>query len=209
MGAILAQKDEKGREKVICYASRATKEREAQLGSTMGELCAVVLGILHYELYLRGQRFMVYTDHATLAWLRSARQLTGKLYRWQVILEQFDFEVLYKPGTNHQNTDALSRMPQSGGPDALEDAGDLPGFMQQEEEVVQMRRSFFMRGVERLRLATTSCRDPADPLPIEQIPYVIDRIRLDDEVGRQWGRDLAVIEFPEQACLVTDEELSF
>ena len=150
---------------------------------------------------------MVHTDHAALAWLRSAKQLTGKLYRWQVILEQFDFEVEYRAGKNHKNVDALSRMPHPGGPDALEEAEEMPEMMVAEGEAAVGSTAWrFARGVKGLQQQEG---EMAERLSSQDIPRIIESLRRSDEEGRRWSRHFAVVEFPQQACLVTDEELSF
>ena len=37
--------------------------------------------------------------------------LSGQYARWAMILQEFDFDVLHRPGKQHQNADALSRLP--------------------------------------------------------------------------------------------------
>ena len=35
----------------------------------------------------------------------------GRLARWSLKLQQYDFEIHYRPGVNHGNADGLSRRP--------------------------------------------------------------------------------------------------
>ncbi|CAI7792036.1 unnamed protein product, partial [Closterium sp. NIES-54] len=112
LGAILAQKDEKGAERVVAYASRTTRGAEKNLSSTHGECLAVVWAIKHFRPYLYGSRFLLQTDHQALQWLMTAKDLTGKLARWSLLLQEYDFTVSYRPGETHRNVDALSRMHQ-------------------------------------------------------------------------------------------------
>ena len=51
------------------------------------------------------------TDHRSLNWLKSFKEPEGQLARWLQVLEQYDFEVLHRPGAKHLNADALSREP--------------------------------------------------------------------------------------------------
>ncbi len=62
-------------------------------------------------MYIRGKRFQVRTDHQALPWLKNFREPEGQLARWQETLADFDFDVLYRPGTQHVNADAMSRIP--------------------------------------------------------------------------------------------------
>jgi hypothetical protein len=39
------------------------------------------------------------------------RQLTSKLARWALILQEYEFKVIHRPGITHQNADTMSRRP--------------------------------------------------------------------------------------------------
>jgi hypothetical protein len=114
LGAVLAQVDEEGREHVICYASRSTRGPETHLAPTHGECLALVWGVQHFDPYLRLVPFTVQTDHNALTWLMTSQNLTGKLARWSLILQEYNFTVEHRPGRVHNNVDALSRMPRVG-----------------------------------------------------------------------------------------------
>ena len=49
---------------------------------------------------------------------------TGKLARWALQLQQYDFDIIHQPGKSHRNADALSRLPY---PQVQLAAIDLPG----------------------------------------------------------------------------------
>ena len=44
---------------------------------------------------------MVETDHKALSFLISARTLTGHLVWWALLLQEFDFTIKYRPGSNN------------------------------------------------------------------------------------------------------------
>ena len=54
------------------------------------------------------QRFVVHTDHASLHWLLTIDDPSGRLMRWRLRLAEFDFEVKYKKGKENAQADALS-----------------------------------------------------------------------------------------------------
>ena len=35
--------------------------------------------------------------------------MTGKLTRWSIFLQEYDFDVVYRKGSEHANVDAISR----------------------------------------------------------------------------------------------------
>ncbi|CAG8722478.1 8762_t:CDS:1, partial [Scutellospora calospora] len=46
-----------------------------------------------------------------LSWLFNKAMLKGRLMRWVLALQSFDFRVQYKPGREHGNADRMSRLP--------------------------------------------------------------------------------------------------
>ena len=111
IGAILGQCDEEGKEYVVAYASRSNNKAESNYSSYEGECLAVVWAVIHFRPYLYGTKFTLYTDHQPLKWLMTNDKLTGKLARWALILQEYEFEVIHRPGITHQNADTMSRRP--------------------------------------------------------------------------------------------------
>ena len=58
---------------------------------------------------LFGTKFEVITDHSALVWLMNLKDPNGRLARWAIYLQSYDFEIIHRKGTNHTNVDALSR----------------------------------------------------------------------------------------------------
>ena len=110
LGAILAQQQE-GKECIICCASRTLSKSEQNYSATKKECLAVVWGIKNFRNYLIANHFKVYTDHYSLQWLLSMKHESALLHRWAAQLEDYDFEVLHRPGKNQGHVDALSRLP--------------------------------------------------------------------------------------------------
>lgn len=76
---------------------------------TRRELLAVVDSVKSFRHYLYGRRFLIRTDHVSLKWLMSFRDLEGQLARWLERLQQYDFEIQHRKGEVHKNADGLSR----------------------------------------------------------------------------------------------------
>ena len=111
IGAILSQSQPDGTERVIAYASRALTRQERRYCVTRRELLAAVEFTHHFRCYLIGRKFTLRTDHASLTWLQNFREPEGQLARWLERLQEYDFELVHRPGRQHSNADALSRMP--------------------------------------------------------------------------------------------------
>ncbi|CAB4425379.1 unnamed protein product [Rhizophagus irregularis] len=109
--AILEQLDENNREIVISYASRSLVNAEKNYPITELECLAVFWGIKYFHKYLFGRKFKVITDHAALKGFMSTSKVPkGKRGRWMMELQQYDFEIVHKPGKENKNADAMSRL---------------------------------------------------------------------------------------------------
>ncbi|CAB4424285.1 unnamed protein product [Rhizophagus irregularis] len=110
LGAILSQKDDDKKERVIAYASRTLNKHEQNYSVTELERLAVIWAIKHFHHYLHGQRFTVVTDHAALRYLMNMSNPVGKLRRWLMTFNGYDLEIINCPGKQHTNVDTLSRI---------------------------------------------------------------------------------------------------
>ncbi|KAJ8569039.1 hypothetical protein ON010_g6222 [Phytophthora cinnamomi] len=95
----------------VAYARKVTSTTEANYGITELECLAVVWSIKMFRPYLYGRHFTILTDHSALKWLMTSPKLTGKLHRWALTSQAFDFDVQYRPGSTNVVADALSRAP--------------------------------------------------------------------------------------------------
>jgi hypothetical protein len=112
IGAVLAQKYEDG-EHVIAYASKLLKNAQINYGITEKECLAVVWSVNFFRVYLHGPKFEVVTDHSALKWLLDQKEATGRLGRWILSLQDFDYTIRFRKGSEHVNADVLSRPPIS------------------------------------------------------------------------------------------------
>ena len=110
LGAVLTQKDQFGIEYAIAYASRSLTEREKNYSTTEKEALAVMYAVNQFRVYLLGSNFLLVTDHSALRWLHSLEP-EGRSGRWVMDLQEFSFDIIHRPGTNHTNADSLSRLP--------------------------------------------------------------------------------------------------
>ena len=91
-----------------CLNKRLFKYIDYSVGEL--EALAVITGVKYFHHYLVGRRFTIYTDNTSVSWLLSLKEPTGRLARWLMTLQSYDFELVYKPGRTHGNADAVSRI---------------------------------------------------------------------------------------------------
>lgn len=108
LGAVLSQPHPDG-ERVICYLSRSLTRQERNYSTTERECLAVVWALEKLRPYIEGIHCSVITDHYSLVWLQNQRNLTGRLARWLLRLQQFDFHLIHRKGKENIVPDALSR----------------------------------------------------------------------------------------------------
>lgn len=107
IGAVLSQ-GSIGKDRPIAYASRTLNKTEERYSTIEKELLAIVWALKEFRHYLYGRKFKLYTDHQPLTY--SLTNANNKIIRWRLALEEFDYEIIYKPGKQNVVADALSRI---------------------------------------------------------------------------------------------------
>ena len=108
LGALLAQLFEDGEHPII-YASRTLTPAERNYSTTERECLALLWAIKKFRPYVEGYKFTAVTDHSALKWLRNLKEPSGRLVRWALEMQQWDFDVKHRKGSLHQFP-VLSRM---------------------------------------------------------------------------------------------------
>lgn len=113
LGAILSQTDNLGKEHPISYISRSLSAQEKNHSTTEKELNAMIFALEKFRGYIEGSPIPVkiITDHYSLKWLINIKSPTGRLARWAVRLQQFNFVIEHRKGKDNVVPDALSRDP--------------------------------------------------------------------------------------------------
>ena len=111
LGAVLGQIDEHGQERIVACVSRSLNKYEKNYASYKGEMLAAVWAVRSFDYYLRGAQFTLVTDHSPLVFLMTNNDLQGQYARWALILQEYNFTTVHRPGAKHQNADTLSRYP--------------------------------------------------------------------------------------------------
>ena len=109
LGAVLYQKQEDGKERVIAYASRTLNKSERNYDAHKLEFLALKWAITDkFHKYLYGATFDVYTDNNPLTYILSTTKLDAMGHRWVASLGPYNFTLHYKPSKLNCDADALS-----------------------------------------------------------------------------------------------------
>ncbi|KAG8493058.1 hypothetical protein CXB51_010375 [Gossypium anomalum] len=95
--------------KVVAYASRQLKSHERNYPTHDLELAAIVFALKIWRHYLYGEKYRVYTDHKSLKYLMSQKDLNLRQRRWLELLKDYELVIDYHPGKANVVVDALSK----------------------------------------------------------------------------------------------------
>ena len=104
LGCVLMQNG-----KVIAYASRQLKAYEKNYLTHDLELAAVVFALKIWRHYLYRERCEIYTDHKSLKYFFTQKELNMRQRRWLELVKDYDCVINYHLGKANVVADALSK----------------------------------------------------------------------------------------------------
>ncbi|CAA0819728.1 Uncharacterized mitochondrial protein AtMg00860, partial [Striga hermonthica] len=122
LGCVLMQQG-----KVVAYASRQLKPHELNYPTHDLELAAVVHALKIWRHYLYGGKCEIFTDHKSLRYLFTQKELNMRQRRWLELVKDYDCTISYHPGKANVVADALSRKGR----------GELACILTQQDELVR------------------------------------------------------------------------
>ena len=104
LGCVLLQSG-----RVVTYGSRQLKNHEQNYPTHDLELAVIVFALKFWCHYLYGEQFEVFSDHKSLKYIFTQRDLNMRQRRWMGYLENYDFTLHNHPSKENVVTDTLSR----------------------------------------------------------------------------------------------------
>ncbi|GFV67478.1 uncharacterized protein K02A2.6 [Trichonephila clavipes] len=131
IGCVLSHVYPDGSERPIAFASRTLSGSEKKYSQIDKEALSIVWAVRKFYLYLKGRRFTLITDHKPLiAIFGSKRGLpvlaATRLLHYALILQSFEFDIIFRKTIDHGNADFLSRLPKTS--EELEVKDDITIF---------------------------------------------------------------------------------
>ena len=96
--------------KVVAYAYKQLKPYEKNYPTHDLELASVVFSLKIWRHYLYSETYEIYTDHKSLKYLFSQKELNMRQRIWIELLKDYDCRILYHPGKANVVVDALSKI---------------------------------------------------------------------------------------------------
>jgi len=92
---------------------------EKNYSTTEEERLVMVYVLQKFHHYLLGGHFKMYIDHSALKYLVNKPMLGGRICQWLLLFQEYDFEVVVKPGSLNAGPDHLSLIETSEEPTNL------------------------------------------------------------------------------------------
>jgi hypothetical protein len=105
----------------IAFASIKISDPEKKYNTTEREGLAMVYALQKFKHYLLGKHFKMFNDHSSLKYLVKKKVLGGRICRWLLLFQEFDYEVIVNPGKLNAGPNHLSRVTNGKEPTNLED----------------------------------------------------------------------------------------
>ena len=95
--------------RVIVYAFRQLKKHETNYPTHDLELAAVIFALKILRHYVYGKTCQVFTDHKSLKYLLTQRELNLRYKRWLKLIRDYDLVIDYHSGKANVVMNALNR----------------------------------------------------------------------------------------------------
>jgi hypothetical protein len=121
LGAVLAQPGEGDIDHPLAFASRKLSIAKVNYTTTEREGLAMVYALQKFRHYLLVRHLKMFIDHSVLKYLVKKPVLGGRICRWLLLFQEYDFEIIVKPGRMNKGLDHLSGLEHGEKPTSLED----------------------------------------------------------------------------------------
>jgi hypothetical protein len=119
LGEILAQPRGGDIDHPLSFSIRKLSTSEINYTTTEREGLAMVYALQKFRQYLLGGHFKMFTDHFALKYLVNKLVLGGRICKWLLLFQEYDFEIIVKLVRMNKGPDHLSRLEHGEEPTIL------------------------------------------------------------------------------------------
>ena len=115
VGAVISHVFPDGMERPIAFASRTLSKHEANYSQVEQEGLSVIFALKKLNQYLLGRIFIITTDNKALFKIFNPNSemssiAASQLVWWSLLLNQYNYTIMFKPTKTHANADMMSRL---------------------------------------------------------------------------------------------------
>lgn len=158
LGSMLMQQG-----RVVAFVSRQLKEHEKNYPTLDLELAAVVYALKIWRHYLYGEECEIHTDHKSLEYIFTQRDLSMRQRKWLEVLEDYESKMFYHPAKANVVADVLN----------IKSRDDKTNS---EEIMDQLSQQFAMMQIDKVMTG-----GPFIMVALVVQPHSLDRIKLAQE----------------------------
>ncbi|KAK1611633.1 hypothetical protein QYE76_035306 [Lolium multiflorum] len=165
--------------KVISYGSRQLRPHEVNYPTHDLELAAVVFALKTWRHFLYGAKCELYTDHKSLKYFFTQKELNMRQKRWLELIKDYDLTINYTPGKANVVADALSRKSTRGVEQEI--APELKKEISQAQ--IQLWEKEAHEGLSALPVADELSVNLKNEIIMGQLddPFIVEEMRRIDE----------------------------
>ena len=89
---------------------------------TEHEALEMIFSVQKFRHYLLGNKFIFHIDHDALKYMINKPQLSGRIVRWVLLLQEFNFTIEVRPGKSYTNANHLSQLNEESGSEPIDDS---------------------------------------------------------------------------------------
>jgi hypothetical protein len=144
IGSVLSQL-RNGIEEPIYYFSKTLNDTQRKYSATDKELLAVMRSIEQFRPYLVGKKFLLRTDHKAITYLFKTKNLSSRLLRWSLELQEYSFDIEYIKGRLNVS-DALSRLVNNSAVNYVTNIIEKENLEEKEFKLIRNRKLKILKG---------------------------------------------------------------
>jgi hypothetical protein len=149
IAGVLSQIQRDGTEHPIAFFSRTLNRAESRYPAVEQELMAIVFSVRHFAKFLYNHPVTIFTDNTACTALLKKPDLSPRLARWALSIQEHNVTIVYKEGRLNFVADSISRIPNTAAVDLDDDdeaviLDDLPNGASAKEFAEAQRIDYYL-----------------------------------------------------------------